>query len=435
MTNSAQRRSWARNLNFRPTAAALAIVIMFALPTHAQTFRVIHAFDISDGWYPDAGLTIDQAGNLYGTTDYGGNDSGNCHPMGYCGTVFKLNHHGSGWVLSELYRFDGGDDGYNPEARVVFGPDGKLYGTAVSGGSDGYGIVFSLQPPASACKSASCPWTEKVLFSFHLAGTGWEPIGDLAFDVAGNIYGTTFYGPLNNCEGEGCGVLYELTQSGGVWTESILHQFTGGPDGEFPTSVILDNAGNLYGTAQGDPYNHLNPGLIFQFVPSGGSWTENVLHQFQFQGTGGDGPVGGLIFDAARNLYGSTVSGGYYGAGTVYELSPSGNYWLFSSLSSFVRGGAYYPEGPLGALIMDGAGNLYGTTATDGAYGYGAVFKLAPSNGGWIYTSLYDFTGGSDGEGPRNVVMDASGNLYGITTYGGNNACQGGCGVVFEITP
>ena len=433
MTNSGQHRNWTRNLNFRPTAAALAIVIMFALPTHAQTFRVIHAFDISDGWYPDAGLTIDRAGNLYGTTDYGGNDSGNCHPMGYCGTVFKLNHHGSGWILSELYKFDGGDDGYNPEARVVFGPDGKLYGSAVSGGSGGWGVVYSLQPPASACKSASCPWTETVLFPFQASGTGWEPIGDLAFDAAGNIYGATFYGAINNCESEGCGVVYELTQSGGVWTEQIIHQFTYGSDGEYPTSVILGDDGNLYGTAQGDPNNQLKPGLVFQFVPSGGGWTENVLHQFQR--TDGDLPVGGLIFDPAGNLYGSTVAGGYYGAGTVYELSPSGNYWLFSSLYSFARGGADYPEGPLGALIMDSAGNLYGASGTDGVYGYGAVFKLTPSNGGWTYTSLYDFTGGSDGSFPRNVVMDANGNLYGITTYGGNSACQAGCGVVFEITP
>ena len=435
MTNLIQPQRWIPGADLLISTAAIAVAILLLapigfgpLPAHAQTFSVIHSFSRSDGWYPDAGLTIDHAGNLYGTTAYGGNGT-------YNGTVFKLTHHGSGWVLSELYRFNGGDDGETPGARVVFGPDGKLYGSAVSGGSGGYGVVFSLQLPASTCKSASCPWTETALFPFQLSGTGWEPIGDLAFDAAGNIYGTTFYGPLNNCEGEGCGVLYELTQSGGVWTESILHQFTGGTDSEFPTSVILDDAGNLYGTAQGDPYNHLNPGLVFQFVSSGGSWTENVLHQFQFQGTDGDGPVGGLIFDAAGNLYGSTVSGGYYGAGTVYELSPSGNYWRFSSLYSFARGAAYYPEGPLDALIMDGAGNLYGATGTDGDYGQGAVFKLTPSNGGWTYTSLYDFTGGTDGSFPRNVVMDASGNLYGITTYGGNSACQAGCGVVFEITP
>ncbi len=404
----------------------IALVGFAALPTHAQTFRVIHAFDVSDGWYPVAGLTIDHAGNLYGATAYGGNGA-------YNGTVFKVTHHGSGWVLSELYRFNGGDDGETPEARLVFGPDGKLYGSAISGGSGGYGVVYSLQPPASVCKSASCPWTETVLFPFQVSGTGWEPIGDLAFDVAGNIYGATFYGPGNTCEDEGCGAIYELMQSGGVWTEQIIHQFTYGADGEYPTSVIYGNDGNLYGTCQGDPNNKLKPGLVFRFVPSGGSWTENVIHQFQR--SDGDLPVGGLIFDPAGNLYGSTDAGGYFDAGTVYELSPSGNYWQFSSLYSFVRGGADYPYGPLGALIMDSAGNLYGATGTDGVYGYGAVFKLTPSNGGWTYTSLYDFTGGSDGSFPRNVVMDANGNLYGITTYGGNSACQAGCGVVFEITP
>ena len=426
MKNSSQNRSRARNANLWLATAAFAIAIMFALPTRAQTFRVIHAFDISDGWYPDAGLTIDHAGNLYGTTAYGGNGT-------YNGTVFKLTHHGSGWVLSELYRFNGGDDGETPEARVVFGPDGKLYGSAVGGGSAGWGVVYSLQPPASACKSASCPWTEKVLFPFQASGTGWEPIGDLTFDAAGDIYGAAFYGAINNCEGEGCGVIYELTRSGGVWTEQIIHQFTYGADGEYPTSVILGDDGNLYGTAQGDPNNQLKRGLAFQFVPSSGGWTENVLHQFF--GMDGAFPVAGLIFDPAGNLIGATLAGGYYGGGAVYELSPSGNSWYFSDLYSFEIGKASYPYGPLGALIMDSAGNLYGATGTDGAYGYGAVFKLTPSSSGWTYTSLYDFTGGTDGSFPRNVVMDASGNLYGITTYGGNSACQAGCGVVFEITP
>ena len=432
MTNSAQYRSWTLNLSFRPAIAALAMAIVFGLTVgatpaaHAQTFKVIHTFDVSDGWYPDAGLTIDHAGNLYGTTAYGGNGT-------YNGTVFKLTHHGSGWVLSELYRFKGGNDGETPEARVVFGPDGKLYGSAGGGGSGGAGVVFSLQPPASACKSASCPWTETVLFPFRAYGA-LDLTGDLSFDAAGNIYGATFYGGnYEYCQEEGCGTIYELTQSGGVWTENILYIFTGGADGEFPTSVLYGHDGNLYGTAQGDPNNQLKPGLIFQFVPSGGGWTENVLHQFQR--TDGDLPVGGLIFDSAGNLYGSTVAGGYYGNGTVFELSPSGNYWSFSSLYSFAAGGAYYPYGPIGPLGMDGAGNLYGTTGTDGAYGYGAVFRLTPSNGGWTYTSLYDFTGGTDGSFPRNVVMDASGNLYGITTYGGNSACQAGCGVVFEIAP
>ncbi len=427
MTNSGQHRNWTWNLNFRPAGAALAIVIMFALRCHAQTFKVIHAFDVSDGWYPVAGLTIDHAGNLYGATAYGGNGA-------YNGTVFKLTPHGSDWVLSDLYRFNGRDDGETPEARVVFGPDGKLYGSAISGGAGGYGVVYNLQPPASVCKSASCPWTETVLFPFQVSGTGWEPNGDLAFDVAGNIYGATFYGPGNNCQGEeGCGAIYELMQSGGVWTEQIIHQFTYGSDGEYPTSVTYGKDGNLYGTCQGDPNNQAKPGLVFQFVPSGGSWTEKVIHQFQH--IDGDILVGGLIFDPAGNLYGSTVGGGYFDAGTAFELSPSGSDWQFSSLYSFARGGADYPYGPLGALVMDSAGNLYGATGTDGVYGYGAVFKLTPSNGGWTYTSLYDFTGGSDGSFPRNVVMDANGNLYGITTYGGNSACQAGCGVVFEITP
>ncbi|MFZ0793989.1 MAG: choice-of-anchor tandem repeat GloVer-containing protein [Candidatus Korobacteraceae bacterium] len=406
------------------------LLVLAATSVHAQTFTVLHSFSRTDGWFPDAGLTIDRAGNLYGTTADGGTLGGSC-----CGTVFKMSQRGSGWVLSELHLFSGGSDGTTPLARVVFGPDGTLYGTASGGGLNGDGVVFNLQPPATACKSVSCPWIETILFPFQ----GYSnPSGDLVFDATGNIYGTTFNGGnYSDCAPLGCGTLYQLAKSGGVWTEDIIHIFTGGTDGQHPDSgVIFDPAGNLYGTAVGNPnQNGNNAGLVFQFVPSGGGWTENVLYQFQPGGQDGEYPYAGLVFDPAGNLYGTTTVGGSNGGGIFYELSPSGSDWNFTSQYSFPRPGFATAGGPYEALIRDGAGNLYGTTATDGANGFGAVFKLTPSNGGWIYTSLHDFNF-NDGYYPLNVVMDARGNLYGITSYGGNTSdCQYGCGVIFEITP
>ncbi len=415
----------------RASAAGLFLLLVTVVPAQAQTFTVIHSFTGPDGWLPVGGLTIDRDGNLYGTTSFGGNETGNCYSLG-CGTVFRMSRHGSGWTFFDIYEFNG-TDGDGPGARVVFGPNGTLYGTAGGGpGSDG--VVFNLQPPASLCKSVSCPWSETVLFSF--SGDNLLDLdGDLAFDAAGNIYGTAFYGGnYRDCESEGCGILYQLTQSNGVWTENIIHTFTGQADGEHPTAgVILDQAGNLYGPAEGDP-NTGNSGLIFQFTPSGGGWTENVLYQF-YGSAQGEYPAGGLIFDAAGNLIGTTLAGGSYGGGTVFQLSPSGNYWNFNTLYNFALGGG--DEGPTAALIMDRAGNLYGATASDGAYGYGAVFELSPVEGGWSYRSLHDFTDGSDGGVPLNVVMDASGNLYGDTYFGGNRGCDvgDGCGVIFEITP
>lgn len=419
-------------------ATALAtLLIVAATQAQGQTFTVIHSFSGRDGANPYAGLSIDRAGNLYGTSLYGGDLSASC--PGGCGTVFKLAQRGSGWVLSKLYEFTAGPEGY-PQARVIFGPEGFLYGTA-SGfggyGNGGYGAVFNLRPPATVCKSVSCPWTETVLFSFD-SGTGFFPLGDLTFDAAGNIYGTTQYGGLTQyCSGGGCGVAYQLTQSGGVWTETILHAFTLGDDGGYPNSgVIFDRAGNLYGTAPEDTHQGRSDGLIYELSPSSSGWTQNVLYYFQ-AGTDGADPYAGLSSDIAGNLYGAAAGGGSNHGGTVFQLTPSGGTWDFSTLYGLPQGNGG-SVGPYGTLVMDAAGNLYGTTLTDGAYGNGSVFKLTPSNGGWIYTDLHDFTDHADGGQPYGtLVLDANGNIYGTAFSGGNFECQGdfGCGVVFEITP
>jgi uncharacterized repeat protein (TIGR03803 family) len=396
-------------------AAPLAIAIVFALAVvtppvaHSQTLNVLHAFTgAGDGGNPSAGLTMDKAGNLYGTTLYGGAGGG---------TVFKLSHSGSSWVLNNLYSFTGGDDGGNSQARVIFGSDGSLYGTTSAGGYAN-GVVFNLRPQATACKSAICPWTETVLYRFQGGSDGIIPeYGDLTFDQAGNVYGTTVEGGLLSCGGS-CGVVFKLTKSGNSWTESVLYSFTGGNDGGSPFSgVIFDSAGNLYGTAYygGD----ISAGTVYELSPSGSGWTEKTLTDFS---GGGGFPVGGLTFDQQGNLFGTGFSGG-----TAFELSPSNGNWTYSLLYTFNGF-----DGPFGSPTFDAAGNFYGTNATGGAYDQGFVFKLAPSNGGWNFTDLYDFTGGNDGGFPvSNVILDAKRNLYGTTYLGGVY----GEGVAWELTP
>jgi uncharacterized repeat protein (TIGR03803 family) len=403
--------------------AMLAITMLFAVVVawpvaQAQTLTTLYNFTGGgDGGYPVAGLTMDQAGNLYGTTSFGGTSGGPpCYSDG-CGTVFKLEHRGSGWVLARLYAFSG-PDGNVPQTRVIFGPDGNLYGTTTYGGQSDKGLVFRLQPPASICKTTLCPWTETVLYSFTGGSDDANPTyGDLAFDRAGNIYGTTPAGGDPICH---CGVVYELSPSNGGWRQTVLHIFhERNGEGLFPyAGVIFDAAGNLYGTtlysySRGD----YNGGAIYELTPSEGGWTENIL--YTFTGTDGGEPYGGLIFDSSGNLYGVTscLNGPPC---TVYELSPSNGGWIFNVLYSFNN--VY--EGSLAALAMDPAGNLYGTLALANQ----AVFRLTLSDRLWALTG-FNFPGDDFPEG--NVILDASGNLYTTTEEGGTHSN----GSIFEITP
>jgi uncharacterized repeat protein (TIGR03803 family) len=393
-----------------------AFFIMFAaMPAQAQTFTVLHNFTNGpDGGEPVAGLSMDRAGNLYGTASTGGNTSGACsfpNPPG-CGTVFKLSRRGSGWVLTTIYTFSG-PDGAHPHARVIIGPDGSLYGTTTDGGDANEGTVFNLRPPAVACKTALCPWTATVLHSFQGSTDGAQPtFGDLLFDGAGNLYGTTPHGGQGNN-----GTVYELTRSNGGWTESVLYRFQGGGhDGGIPYGgLVFDTDGNLWGTtALGGTYDD---GTIYQLVPSGGGWTENVIHAFSGESDGAN-PYAGLIVDQSGNFYGATY--GYNGTTPkVYELIPSNEGWTFSVLYSL---GA--DQGIVGKLGMDAAGNLYGTNY----YNMPEVFRLTPSDGSWTLTG---FRGAAGSNPAGNVIFDSSGNLYTTTQTGGT----GQVGVVFEITP
>jgi uncharacterized repeat protein (TIGR03803 family) len=425
----------------RGTAIAAAVVCLLTTvalqSAQAQTYTVIHKFSNGgDGATPEAGLTLDAGGNLYGTTGFGGYQStGVCQADGGCGVVFRLSHHGTGWTITGLYQFLAGDDGDGPLSRVVFGPDGALYGTTQSGGgngcTDGYGCgtVYRLTPPARLCTHFSCEWSETVLHAFTAGADGRLPyFGDLTFDTAGDIFGTTALGGIHND-----GTLYKVSRQGEGWTESVAYTF-GGAAAQYPAyGVVFDSAGNIYGTAGGGgPYDD---GLVYELQPFEGGWTENTLFTFT-GGANGAGPGSGLIFDRMGNLYGATVSGGPgTNGGTVYQLVPSATGWTLTTLTGIVGGSG----GPNGSLTMDAAGNLYGTTYSDGAHGYGSVFKVAPqTDGTWLLTDLYDFTGFDDGGWPiGNVTIDASGNLWGTASRGGDRTlCSHlGCGVIWEITP
>jgi len=418
---------------FRLFLIELALVLTISASSLAQTFTVLHTFTGDDGLSPFSGVTVDRAGNLYGTTKYGGVQ--NCD-LG-CGVVFKLAAQGSGWNFAPLYKFAGPSDGKSPIARVVFGPDGRLYGTTLVGGNSAVngGTVFTLTPPPTVCRT-SCYWIKTTIWSFaqNQNGDGVRPgYGDLVFDSAGNVYGTTEEGGTTQpaC-GPGCGTVYMLSRSQGLWSETLLYQFGDGPGYHPYAGVTFDGDGKLYGTTLNG--GSAGGGLVYELTSSNGSWSPAILYNFSPQNDGGF-PNAGLVSDNAGNLYGATGSSGPGGGGTVFELSPMGLDWSFKVLYSFD-----FPAHPFATLTMDAAGNLYGTTVDGGLFRHGNVFKLTPTGDSWTYTSLYDFMGGRDGSLPYgNVTLDAAGNLYGTAEQGGSNAGQclivSGCGVVWQIKP
>ena len=377
---------------------ALTLICALALPgtsARAQTYSILYSFTgEADGGNPYAGVTLDEAGRLYGTT------TGNLD--GGPGTVYKLTQKNGSWTFARLYNV-------GAFGGVTFGPNGTVYGL------NNNDAVFNLQPPPHFVPNLFAPWLETTLYSSS-AGS----FAGVAFDRAGNIYGTTYYGG-----GYGEGSVFELSPSNGGWTYTLVHSFGNGLDGNSPIAgVVIDAAGNLYGTTQsGGAYGD---GTVFELSPSDGGWSETLLHHFTGGNDGGD-PYGGLIFDAAGNLYGATP--GLFSAspgGSVFKLTPSGNSWTFSVLYTFSEEGDEC--GPRGTPAMDAAGNIYDTT-----YCYpDNVFKLTPTDGTWTYTSLHEFDERGDGGFPEaGVTLDANGNIYGTTSYGGahNN------GIVFEITP
>lgn len=355
------------------------------------------------------------------TMDRGGNFYGTAWDDGMRGggVVFHLSRVGSGWVLMPLYSFSGAD-GTFPYGGVILGPDGSLYGTTYQGGQYGYGTVYRLRPSPTACASVICPWEETVLYSFTGGADGKEPVGgNLVFDQAGNLYGTTEFGGAYES-----GVVFVLAPSGGGWTESVIHSFSSlCDDGCFPYSgLMFDSAGNLYGTtSQGGAED---AGVVYELLRSGSDWTAQTLASINFPGAR---TCGGVVMDGQGNLFGT--SGCFAGGGGVFELVLSNGSWTFNALHLFSG-----EAGPYDTPTLDAAGNVYGTSGWTGLYYDGEVFKLTRSNGGWTYSSV-SFDGSNGDLLVGGVVLDTAGNIYGTADLGGSGQCLEGCGTVWEITP
>lgn len=400
------------------TMLAFVLLICANSASAQSTYTVLHDFGpLGDGLFPYAGLVFDGRGNLYGTTILGGGEG--CPPQDAgCGTVFELTPNPDGsWSETIIYAFQGQDDRGGPVAPVTFDRRGNLYGTTS-------GSVFKLTPHSDGM------WEETTLHTFAGFDDGYSLDAGVVLDGAGNIYSTASRGGTY-----GFGVVFSLGDVSALnWHEFVLHAFAGGADGTGPRApVILDTRGNLYGTTVvGGPSG---AGTVFELMPNRltGGWREDVLHDFS-GGSDGSYPEAGLVFDALGNLYGTTYYGGPAGQGTVFELTPNPDgSWTESVLYAF-SGGSDGAQ-PSGGLIFDDVGNLYGVTMAGGT-GYlmrGTVYKLTPSFGGpWTKAILHSFGDYRGGIFPfGELVLDGAGNLYGTTSEGGTY----GDGVVYKLTP
>lgn len=392
------------------TAAVVIVALTFAGFASAQSkFRVLYSFSGGVDGGPRAGLVRDSAGNLYGTTKFGGNPS--CQsPSGSCGVVFKLTPNGDGtWSESVLYAFTGTPDGANPVAGLIFDPAGNLYGTTSFGGD------LSCGEPGFGCGTVFKLDTTGILTVLHTFSSGTDgdsPYAGLIRDPAGNLYGTTYLGG-----GRNAGTAFKLDING---NETVLHTFSiGGGGGYYPQAGLLrDAAGNLYGTTNIGGASFW--GTVFKLDKAG---KFSVLYSFT-GGVDGGAPYAGLIGDAAGNLYGTTYIGGASGQGTVFKLDKNGNETVLHSFAGGADGSS-----PYAGLIRDAAGNLYGTTVYGGTSNRGTIFKL-DVNGN--ETILHSFSFNVDGGYPQGgLIRDPAGRLYGTTTYGGvsNN------GTAFALIP
>jgi uncharacterized repeat protein (TIGR03803 family) len=410
-------------------SASLGMVFRLSpRPGGLWTETTLHSFlGGRDGQDPAGSLIFDPAGNLYGTTYFGGGRG--CQNFGFdgCGTVFELSPNSSGGVKETvLHRFDGNYDGCCLQAGLARDPAGNLYGTTASGGGGNLGTVFKLAPRSGGT------WTGSLLHTFRVAQHGGVPFADLVSDSFGNLYGTTQTGGTYDY-----GTVFEFDTNG---EQTVLYSFAGDSDGRNPyAGLVFDSAGNLYGTTfYGGSVTACGGsgcGSVFELSPtSGGVWKETIIHAFN--GTDGNNPHAGLVFDQSGNLYGTTANGGSDGGGTVFELTAGQNgSWTENILVGLDDSYCNGPTQPLGGVVLDKVGNIYGTASAGGSVDNcdgGAVFKLTRgSNGQWTLSVLHSFVG-TDGSNPQaGVILDQNGNIYGTTAYGGTSTC--GCGTVFKV--
>jgi uncharacterized repeat protein (TIGR03803 family) len=377
----------------------------------AQTYTVLHAFTgHPDGDTPLAGVTLDSAGNIYGTAYQGGNHLGGNNQGD--GTVWKIDANG---VFSVLYTFTGGV-GQWPQTPLLLDGKRNLYGTAALGGHHGQGSVYSVAPNGQA----------REFYAFSRPTI--YPQGRLALDRhRGILYGTTLYGGGTGCNSSGCGTVWQLAPAHHF---KFLHKFAGASDGEWPGSgVVRDLEGNLFGvTRQGGVVTQQCPhgcGTAYKIARAG---RKSNLHKFQGGNDGSLPAPGDLVSDGDGNLYGTTATGGgngcgSAGCGTVFKISRSGQETVLYSFQGSADGST-----PNSGVVLDGNGGLYGTT-------FNVIFHI-DANG--KVSIPYTFTCSTDGcNANGDLVMDAAGALYGTTKEGGDLSCMApnGCGVVFKLVP
>jgi len=379
----------------------------------ASKEKVIYSFTgQGDGSDPSSPLTLDSNGNLFGSA-----------ASSNYGTLFRLTPSANGqWKEIPFYSFKGGSNGAYPTGSIVLGPNRAFFGVTVGGGAYSDGIVFELTLPTVQ---------QIALYNFQEEANSPTSPNSLIRDQAGNLYGTTLTGGI-----QALGSVFELSPaSGGKWTYQEIFTFSYGGEyaqyGAYPYGALtIDATGNLYGTTfEGGVYGD---GTVFELTNTSRGWKESLLYNF----TGGDNggaPLAGVIFDSQGNLYGTTLNGGQDEVGTVFQLAPKRRGWVHQVLYSFSGGhdggSPYY-----GSLVLDAAGNLFGTTKNGGDAQLGTVFKLARNSRShkWKETVLHSFTGAPDGVNPLfGLVIDPAGNLYGTTPTGGTD----NFGAVFEITP
>jgi uncharacterized repeat protein (TIGR03803 family) len=373
---------------------------LLAAPAEARAYTILHTFKNGDGIRPNGALVADQSGNLYGTTR---------------NTVFKLAPDGTETVLHSFSGYP--YDGQTALAGLIMGSDGNLYGTTEEGGDgngcadSGCGTVFEITTDGK----------ETILHSFDAGdGDGYYPVGKLTQDAAGSLYGTTYFG------GDDQGVVFKLTSVG----LTILHSFNRAHDGCNPNAgVLLDTSGNLYGTtyfggADVSDCNFNGRGTVFKVAADG---SETILHSFAKTPDGAN-PAGGLMMDAAGNLFGTTFAGGN-GSGTVFEIAPDGTETLVHTFAG--------PDGsePESALIADSQGNLFGTTFAGGQHALGTVFELTPQGDQSV---LYSFRSRQGGNSPKgDLTINVDGALVGAAPLGGargENCHKQGCGTIFALS-
>lgn len=388
--------------------ATFALGVIAIVAAQAQTYTVLHRFaGTPDGAGPTAGLIADRAGNLFGATALGG--------AMQMGSVFKVDKAGESVLCSFPAGPSQGETGGGPAASLIRDAAGNFFGTTEFGGASNEGTVFKLDPSGNLT----------ILYSFTGDSGGGNPLAGVIRDSAGNLYGTTYAGG-NTCQfPNGCGVVFKLETEG---TYTVLHAFTGGADGGLPVAgLIRDAEGTLYGTTQHGGAS--DRGTVFKLDQAG----EKALYSFTGE-LDGSNPMASVIRDSEGNLYGTTFDG--LAAGAVFKLDTAGRITVLHSFTGGADGGH-----PTAGLVMDSEGNLYGTTQNGGVAGgysgYGVVFKVDTA---LTETVLHAFIGGADGDTPAaGLLLDSAGNLYGTTQSGGHyighDECPFGCGVVFKIAP